>query len=614
MIPQEFMEARQKLRWLGSLSLVALAALAAGCGGDDGGNAPPAVDAGPPIPAFRVLVDANRDGRVDDADFPARNTWTATAGAAFLANVDDDDEDGALDGADEVLNGDNDALDLAPIVIPAWPAAPEGATATVALEGTGEPAVRLFRRVGDAWARFTPGQDTLDTAALRAGVTWGIESADFPTTDWDGTVRLRVSVTGAMGPLHEDTVALRVAPFLLDNSVHETERIIGPVATTYAPARRFYNDLTAAAEADAMELYGINTLDRRYHTNPQVGPDVWMQDIMEFGWTSMPGPNGPHAMHVVLRSPNRQRPMATWGLREYLGPDRGYVWKSVPAAQNGRTHDVSLDSFGNLELLPPYRNGERNFPLGRIIHGWTDRRTSDVSLRAFLDAQRVQGPVLQLNSGWLHVGHIDEFLSFIPANTPRGWKLLWASPRGARTMLQRFVDAAPGNGERLMFAGQRWYHPEGHPQEFQAYPAQRTVRAILEDAEIMAFNQQTQGLLDGIRQTLQEETGVTDEEIIEIPFLFWEVERGLAGAYMPGTVNLLRYGNSVVTPRPHGPVNEAGEDIVELDMIERLRPDGVTVHFAEQWDLLHAAQGEVHCGTNAIRAIPNAGAWFGGVR
>ena len=88
-------------------------------------------------------------------------------------------------------------LDLAPIVIPAWPAAPEGATATVALEGTGEPAVRLFRRVGDAWARFTPGQDTLDTAALRAGVTWGIESADFPTTDWDGTVRLRVSVTGA---------------------------------------------------------------------------------------------------------------------------------------------------------------------------------------------------------------------------------------------------------------------------------------------------------------------------------------------------------------------------------------------------------------------------------
>ena len=62
MIPQEFMEARQKLRWLGSLSLVALASLAAGCGGDSA-DAPPAVDAGPPIPAFRVLVDANRDGR-----------------------------------------------------------------------------------------------------------------------------------------------------------------------------------------------------------------------------------------------------------------------------------------------------------------------------------------------------------------------------------------------------------------------------------------------------------------------------------------------------------------------------------------------------------------------
>jgi len=561
-----------------------------------------------------VLVDTNRDGRIDNADLTGRGTWTATAGATFLANVDDDDEDEAVDGADDVVNGEADARDLAHIVIPAWPEAPEGATAQVALEGTGEPTVRLFRRIGDAWERFVPGEQTLDTAALRAGVTWGIESSDFPTEAWDGTVRVRVSVTGPMGPLHEDTVALRLAPFLLDNSVSNAEEIIGPVASTYAPARRFYGDLSDAADIDGQPLQGINTLDRRFHTDPMRGPDVWMQDIMEFGWTSMPGPDGPHSMHVVLRSPNRQRPMATWGLREYLGPDRGYVWKRVTAAVNGRSHDVSLDSFGNLELLPPYRNGERNFPMGRVIHGWTDRRTSDVSLRNFLGAQRVQGPVMQLNSGWLHVGHIDEMLSFIPANTPRGWKLLWASPRGGRALLQRFVDAAPGNGNELMFEGMRWYYPEGHAREFQAYPAQRTVQAVLDDAEIMAFNQQAQGILDGIRQELMDETGLTDSEIIEIPFLFWEVERGLAGAYMPGTVNLLRYGNSVLVPRPHGPLTAQGEDFVELDMIERLRPEGVTVHFAEQWDLLHAAQGEVHCGTNAIRAFPTGGAWWGGVR
>jgi hypothetical protein len=36
---------------------------------------------------------------------------------------------------------------------------------------------------------------------------------------------------------------------------------------------------------------------------------------------------------------------------------------------------------------------------------------------------------------------------------------------------------------------------------------------------------------------------------------------------------------------------------------------GIQARFAEQWDLLHAASGEVHCGTNALRAYPALRWW-----
>ncbi|MBL8602034.1 MAG: hypothetical protein JNK72_08925 [Myxococcales bacterium] len=574
-------------------------------GGGDAGS-----DAGPPLPAFRVLVDSNRDGEVNDQDFATRGAFSASHGAVFLANVDDDDEDHAVDAEDDAVNGEADAADLARIRTAPWPAVPAGASGAVTVEHQGDTLVRLFRRTGEGFERFDPATMQLTEAELRAGVELGIESTDFPTEAWDGTVTVRVAVTQASTALADDQVTLRVAPWVIDNSIHQTEHVYGPIATGVRPAVVFFRDLETATLSDTMLLEGINTLRTEYHPNRLEGPDVWMQDIMEFGWTSMPGPGGRHAMHVVLRSPNRQRPMALFTTNEYLGPDRGYVWKSAPARDNGRTHDVSLDSFGNLELVPPYPGR----PMGRLYHGSVTARSSDISLRAFLNAQGVQGPPMLVDTSWLTVGHVDEFMSFIPANTPRGWKLLWASPREGRALLQRYADQGETQANALLFEGMRWYYPEDSPNFGTTYPAQRRLSAVLADADLMAFNQRIQGILDGLREDLQRETGLTDAEIIEMPFLFWDGDGGGAGAYMPGTVNLLRYGSSVVVARPHGPVNADGEDIVELDLIERLRPDGVTVHFAEQWDLLHAALGEVHCGTNAVRVIPERGAWWEGLR
>src|SRR5947209_1006656 len=123
-MPNRPFTARAWRAW-GPVALSAvLAAGAAACGTPT----PPTPDAGadavvdtpppPPPPAIVHLnVDSNRNGVIEttDADRAHRAEWSTTFGAMFLANVDDDDEDHAVDSGDEVVNGAADEDDLARI-------------------------------------------------------------------------------------------------------------------------------------------------------------------------------------------------------------------------------------------------------------------------------------------------------------------------------------------------------------------------------------------------------------------------------------------------------------------------------------------------------------------
>jgi protein-arginine deiminase len=157
-----------------------------------------------------------------------------------------------------------------------------------------------------------------------------------------------------------------------------------------------------------------------------------------------------------------------------------------------------------------------------------------------------------------------------------------------------------------------WYYLNG-PRQGQPYSAQRTLRAVLADATLMATNQRVQSLIDTEVQRISEEVGLTADDLIELPVLFWEIENDRMAAYMPGTVNMLFYGRTAVMARPHG-VFDGDIDIVEQANIEALAPYGVTARFVEQWDILHAAEGEVHCGTNALRRVPARWQWWETVR
>jgi protein-arginine deiminase len=601
--------------------LTLLGAALAACGSSDpptlasaDAGADVAIDRPPALPFVRLDVDADRNGAVDGtaAERAHRADWSTTAGAMFLANVDDDDSDHAIDALDDVVNGDEDALDLARIVLEASPITPVTATGAVSLVGPPAAAVRLFKHGADgAWTAFAPGADTLTGDELRAGVEFGIESTTFPSTAWDGSATVSVTVTDQGAPVGEDRVVLRVAPWVMGNSIAPTERTYVMAIPGRRPSQLFVADLEAVTEGDSMPLTEYDATDERY-INPdddRSGPDPWTQDIMEFGWTAMPGPGGaPRGMGVVLRSPPPSRWATRVTLDEVLAPNMGYVWKHSGAGLSA-AYDQSLDSFGNLELIPPYHTETANFPLGRIMYDYTATRYSDPALRSFLDAQSVQGPPMRVDASWLLVGHVDELFSYVPAAGTRfGWKMLIAAPALSRQLLQDLVAADPANGEQLMFTGQSWYdvQPNG---TVRRRAAQRSINDILGDADQMAFNQQVQAHVDVLRMQIQAETGLPDADIVEVPFLWERVDHGRALAYMPGTVNLLLYGHTAIIPRPHGPLI-GGVDAVEADMTRRMTALGITARYAEQWDLLHSEEGEVHCGTNAFRSIPTDSFWW----
>jgi protein-arginine deiminase len=118
----------------------------------------------------------------------------------------------------------------------------------------------------------------------------------------------------------------------------------------------------------------------------------------------------------------------------------------------------------------------------------------------------------------------------------------------------------------------------------------------------LSFNSDAQIKLDDIRATMKAEIGVTDADIVELPVLFFEDPHfpGHASALTGGIVNMLVANGHAGVCHAFGP-EVGGVDLFEDDVQTKLSSLGLTVHFIDDWYLYHLQEGEVHCGTNAMR-------------
>ncbi len=577
----------------------------AGQGGAGGGATGAVVD---------LRADTNRDGVVDlsdPADDSGEDTWDASHGAVFLANIDDDegtcptqnqtnDQLAACnDAADEAVNGPDDLLDLARLRVAPWPGAPADASATVTVSQPGAAYVRLFKAGGGGFDVLGNG-GALSAAELAAGVELAIEATDFVRDDavWDGFVDITLAVDGGTGadgqpiPGGTDGVRMRVAPVLLRHHLDPAQRVhVTSINSTSSQA--FRQDLAEAVQAAAVPQPTLELLVS----------DQWTQDFFETAYMAMPGQGGQkQVIHVNFRSANygNSGTLRSAG-RVVFTVMRG---KDVAGAvQYDPNHPNSMDtlnSFGNTETIPPFSHGGQSYPLGRILRGKTPAFYPDESFDLMLASQGHQPPVY-LDTSWLLVGHVDETTSFVRAPSARGWALVLADPGLGMQLLSQ--AQAAGHGDVPMFVGKQWSNGSW---------AQVTINQVLADPDVQNTNAWAVAEVDGQLQTLMQETGLAEPDVIRIGTVF-ESQSGYAVAYVPGTVNgIYLSDDDFGAPDPHGPVIN-GLDIFKQHMLDAFTPYGITIHWIEDWNLYHRLDGEVHCGTNTTRAIPAVSWWESGL-
>ncbi|EGW12397.1 Protein-arginine deiminase type-3 [Cricetulus griseus] len=230
-----------------------------------------------------------------------------------------------------------------------------------------------------------------------------VEGLSFPDAGFPGLISFHITLLDDSNedfsetPIFTDTVVFRVAPWIM------TPSTLPPLEVYVCRVRNNMCFVEAVEELARKAGCKLTICPQAENRN-----DRWIQDEMELGYVQAPH----KTMPVVFDSP-RNGELQGFPYKRILGLDFGYVTREP------RDSSVSgLDSFGNLEVSPPVVANGKEYPLGRILIGGNlpgsrGRRVTRV-VRDFLRAQKVQ-PLVELFVDWLAVGHVDEFLSFVPA-------------------------------------------------------------------------------------------------------------------------------------------------------------------------------------------------------
>lgn len=578
----------------------------------DGAKADAAVPANQPV--VDLVVDSNRDGvaKADDKeDQDFEEVFDTSHGASFLPNLDDDDSNKVEDFYDEAIPDDSAAKDLARIAVRPWKDAPEGTTVKLNIEPADM--ARVWLKFPDgSWGWLLGAQGACTSAtdcapvaetalpldALRSGAELGLEGRQFRMSNaagaWDGNVTITMIAYDKDGlPIKApgttdgtEKVVLRVAPWMLNGNLSDFDLWKSINWGTQSDAATFNADLNKAdmdVDNAKYETYGMN-----------VYSDQWTQDWYQTGIVQVPAEGGKvHGARVYNARPfsNGPKTLPIDVLRkQFLGPDRIII-----AIYKKKNSGSSFDSHGNHDLLPPFENGSAKYPLGRIITGsGVLPETWD-----FYEAQRVQGPVVKVVTNWLAVGHCDEILSYVPAKTKNGWKLLAADDKLAIDMFTKLQK--DGHGATELFVGKK---PErkGNPMKVQP-----TVDSTLADTDLMQSSQKAHIKTEDAVVLLKGVLGFGDSDVVPIPFLTEDFGSGQGMiAWQPGTANDLVVYDHIMLPNPFGPIVD-GKDVFAQDLLDRLGTavnalghdgNGLKVHLIDDYYGYHLLMGEVHCGTN----------------
>ncbi|MGH1342637.1 MAG: protein-arginine deiminase family protein [Nannocystales bacterium] len=542
----------------------------AGGGGDEGGGttgSPSESEASTGGSGTEDPSTSSASGSETGAD-----TEGDTEGAAFdpeayvlddvfgTPNLDDDDGNDRTDWLETVFEADDDvsALEV--------PGAPEGYTVELIAGGELDD-FRLWD--GDAFAIGVADEVTAQTYSLEPGPDGATLDVEFGAFNTQGSLEVRLLDPDGTEVSNQE-IRVMGSPLIMNHHLQPSEGVWVMDVDANFGSNAAMVDVFATVLGDQFDPVD----DATY------GFDVWVQDEIEFATATG---QGGQRLDIVIDSV-RDRGLDDFPEDEFVGPS------FIAARWGDPALATTWDSFGNLEASPPVTVDGVEYPFGKIYYGREAGNGLQSQLGDFLASQTVQAP-FEVDTLWLCVGHVDEFSSFVPdPSSDKGFKFLISDVDAAWDV----IDALPPSTPLGRFGPDHGFATAGELQN---------------DAGLRALNDELQAdELDPIREQFIAELGLDESDIIYVPSLFEEIPGCGVAALIPGMVNL------IVSNPEDGPIDlfladpffrqDEGDQSSDpmIEAFSAALPDGMVPHYVDNWDVYHLALGEVHCGTNVLRA------------
>lgn len=511
----------------------------------------------PKFPGFALHADFKRDGVVDEADKMRPTQWSLSAGPLILFNNDDDDRSGIPDSSDRIVNGEYDEADLAQIHFKISEEYKD-AEIYITVDQAAQPRINMFQKTLGGWKYIDlSGEHPLE---FNSNIILGIEAKQFADSQWTGLVNVKAIARQNAIEIASDQIQMGVAPWIMSPNT-------APVSQVHISDRGVNQGVIEALQ-DA-----IATTETEALITP--GETAWMRDSAAIGYVQFPSADGLRKYNVAL---NTQ--MGSDYAKSLL--DRNFGWFEIGEPRQLSPQNQWLDWYGNLNVTPAIPD----YPMGRIYYGKAEGETINPEILAFLEAQQIQWPPVEIDTSWLITRQVDELITFIPTQSGETLMLV-VSPRAGVDLLKELA--------------QKGY--EGAAIN-RGLSTQTTVRSALNNELLMRHNLKLQkDKIDPLINKLQREFKLRDDQIVEIPAMF-----GYTGyAWWPNPINSVFVNGKLLVSDPRGALID-GRDYIQEDFKGRIAIAGIDVTFLDD-SYYQNLKGSLNAGLNTTRLGEEQAFW-----
>ncbi|MEG4228612.1 protein-arginine deiminase family protein [Microcoleus sp. N9_B2] len=503
---------------------------------------------------FFFAGDTNRDGQINEQDDAGKEQWSLSKGALILFNDRNNDRGKIPTWKQTKVSAPRRAAMLSQVNLTLSENF-KTSQLFITADSIASPHISVFQKTGDGWQPVDiSGAKPL---VFSTNIVLGVEAKQFADRNWNGTVNLKATAQNNGQEIVSTTIQMGVSPWMIAPNTAPVTEV--QVSDRGAVNSEFISQLKQAVEPTGAKVKILQ------------GDRTWMQDTQKNGFVQLPEESEIRQFNVALKSnsePEKNPPIKSTQNRD---------WKVVKIGNPRSLDPVSQwsDGYGNLQVTPPIPG----HPMGRVYYGNSGNASFNPEVLDFIQAQRIQGPPVDIDTSWLLTRQVDEIINFIPTQTPGQYVMAIASPEAGVKLLEELEGR--GYGDVAINRG---------------LSTQTTVSDALKNRALIQHNLYLQNQkLNPIIEKLKREFLLGDDQIVQVPAMF-----GYSGyAWWPNMVNSVPVNGKLLVSNPRGPMID-GVDYTQERLRQLLLPAGVSVSFLDD-RYYQELKGNVQSATNTVR-------------